>query len=280
MSNVPTNSDDSRREDYLVALLIDYFRAPSCADNFSHAAKIALNLITRDSIFKADLLKKRYYFFASQLKGNITPTSLRNFAQACYSAAEKTGAWLPKKETRPTVSLRTITNTAKEEVKNSLKRGHSEGAAINRAAYELVKIRQENFVKSRQDQRIKSHPLSEMLSGLGADGRIAREDVRNHFLRLKKSHRKGQDGVLYQLLMKAKSFSAPVLHRLMGDELFFICRPTGFLDQRGYIVVVEVPTSAHLHAMTYRKLDLLRALKKDDNFGFAKAIHLKLQAYT
>ncbi len=269
-------------EDYLVAALIDYYRKPLVQRNYIHAAKVAQNILARNGTYQAGLLEKRFLFFASKLKDNVNPTTLRDFAEKCHASATKAGT-CPSPDEKQNLSARALKKRVKEDLSLALKLGHSEGAAITRAAYELVKKKREEMARTRLSESIRRHPLRETLEGLMVKaGRLAKEDIRNQFLHLKRpsfSQNNGE-GVLYGLLAKAQAFSAARLHRLMGDELFFLCRPTGFLDQKGTTIVVEVPTSAHLHALTYRKLEILRALKTDNAFLLVNKIHFKVKSTT
>ncbi len=279
MSNNQQQDKQILPEDYLVASLLDYFRSPKSGPNFLHAAHLAQAVLARNSLYTAPLLEKRFKFLASALKNNVTINSLRDFAQKCQMAATKAGACKNVTESaQPT--LRMLKKHAKEELSSSLRMGHSEGASVNRAAYELFKKQRVEMAKTRMRDSIRTHPLRETLEGLMVkDARVAKEDIRQQLLRLKRPSTKNNagEGVLYGLLRKAQAFSAPRVHRLLGDELFFLCRPAGFMDQKGTTVVVEVPTSAHLHALTYRKLEILRALKADTAFLLANKVHLKIK---
>jgi hypothetical protein len=74
------------------------------------------------------------------------------------------------------------------------------------------------------------------------------------------------------VLKKAQAFSMMRLHYLMGDELFFLCRPLGFLDRFENTILIEVPTSSHLNALVYKKFEILKALKADAIFKNAQNI--------
>ncbi len=278
MKEQSDNNVTFHHEDYLVASLIDYFREPKAARNFLHAAKLAHSVLTRDSAPKAAALDKRFLFLASKLKDNIAPSTLRDFAKSCFAAA--------KRDSDPVLSSttptkRTLLKRAKEDLAQSLQSGYSEGAAINRAAYELIKKRKEEQAKQKLAKTIQIHPMRDTLLGLVTqNGRLANEDIRNQLLQLKRrrTDKNSGGGILFGLLERAQAFSVPRLHRLLGDELFFLCRPCGFLDQKGGTVVVEVPTNAHLHALTYRKLEILRALRSDSAFVNVSRLHFKVVA--
>lgn len=276
------NSDEQtkvKHVDYLVATLLDFFRHPKNEMKFLDAAKFAINQLNQPVRTKAFSLEKRFYFFASKLKNNITVESIKTFAHACYEAVERNPTMNLADDSPKAPSLRTLHKKAATQLNESLLAGHSEGASIYRAANQLLKAKKKIDQEARLKSLTQKHPLRETLEVLQAGHRtLAKEDIKQHFLRLKKNPHPSRpnQGMLFSLLEKAQAFSTSRLHKLLGDELFFLCRPLGFLDQNGLTIIVEVPTSAHLHALTYRKNDILKALKKDPTFRTAKDIRLKV----
>lgn len=265
--------------DYLVASLLDFFREPKNEHRWFHAAKIANNQVSRTARPQAPNLEKRFVFFASKLKNNITAPSLRNFASECLTIAEKMGAFGKEKPVNVAESPRHLQKKAQKDLSQMLASGHSETAALNRVANNLLKNKRQQETVQRLATMTKSHPLKETLQILQkGEHPLAKEDIRHQLLRLKrKANPLNQgDGILFGLLERAQAFSAPRIHQLLGDELFFLCRPLGFLDQTASTLVVEVPTSAHLHALTYRKLEILKALKKDVAFRTARNIRFRV----
>lgn len=85
---------------------------------------------------------------------------------------------------------------------------------------------------------------------------------------------------MLSVLKKAQVFGANTIHDLLGDELFFLCRPIGFFDAKEEIVLVEVASHAHMNAMAFRKLEILRALKKDSAFIKANQVRFKISSKT
>jgi hypothetical protein len=272
-------SSSNKAEGYLVTSLLDFYRNPRAASNFTHAAKLALNVFARNSISSAKRLEKRFIYYANALKEDLSVSSLRVFAQQCSMAANKSKEISPSNEAIAHPTMKTLKRRAKKDLAVSMQNGFSPGAAINRAAYQLLKKRRQQLAQQRFVESVRSHPLGDTLEGLMVqEKKLASEDIRNQFLLLRRGATKKNphEGVLFGLLTKAKAFSGINLHRLLGDDLFFLCRPTGFMDQLGTIVIVEVPTSAHLGLLTYRKWEILQALKKDQAFTNAKKIHYKV----
>lgn len=265
----------NRQIDYLVASLIDFFRDPRAEIKYLDAAKIALNQVARASITPVEILEKRFIFFAGRLRNNLNHLSIRYFAKECLESAYKTNLLQePKRTLDPQKALK---RRAYKEIQGAIALGYSDESALNRAAHQLIKDKKKREFMEKRAKMAEDHPLSLALSALNScDNRLAKEDIRNHFLNLKRKTSSPEEGKLFGLLKKAQAFSAAHMHSLLGDELFFLCKPLGFLDRLDQTLLVEVPTSAHLHALTYRKLEVLMALKKDDTFRFAKNIRFKV----
>lgn len=271
-----------KQEDFLVANLLDYFRKVEHEEKWSEAARMAKNFIKRSANIESERLDKRLNFLAAQLKNNLTPTSIRLFAQECLKSASKVGNLnhhapsfsLPKKSNH-------LQKKALKEIKSSIENGHSEQAALTRAAYGLFREQRTHEQQAKRALSIQQHPLKDTLELLNSAHKpLPREDIRLHLLHLK-NHANRQNpgqGMLFTILKKAQAFSALRIHQLIGDELFFLCRPLGFVDKNEQIVEVEVPTSAHLNALTYRKFELLKALKNDPTFKQAQSIRLKVRS--
>lgn len=259
--------------EYLMAHLLDYFRDPKMESKFTQAAKIALNQVSL-SLGNASPLERRFLYYAGKLKNNISPQSLRYFAEECLSSCTR----IADEETKqPSLSLKALRKKAHADVSLSLAAGHSQEAAIQRAANELIKKKNQSEQTDRVSKMANSHPLKDVLLACNIGQRhLAKEDIKQHFLRLTRNPTPEKNGVLFGLLQKAQAFSVPRLHRLLGDDLFFLCRPLGFMDSQQSIIIVEVPTNAHLHALTYRKLDILRGLRKDVAFRSVRTIRFKV----
>lgn len=263
-----------RHEDYLTANLLDFFRSIDNENKWIEAAKIALSQIERATGAPTVNLEKRFIFFSSRLKNNMSPVSIRAFAHQCVLIAhEKELLKVPEKHE---VSRKNIEKKLQKNLSSAINSGCSEASAINRAANSLFQEKLEQQRAQTRAKMIELHPLGATLSLLSSDQKIAKEDIRNHLLKLSKSSKNKSGTPLFNVLKKAQSFSVVNLHNLLGDELFFLCRPLGFLDQKDETVVVEVPSNAHMHALAYRKLEILRALKHDPCFVKLKTIRFKI----
>lgn len=258
--------------EYLIANLIDHYRCEKNQKFWYSAAKMAIAHIFRITNNHNDIPQKKIAFLASRLKNNITPKSIRYFAQECFLEIEKKD--LLRKESFPKSpaknSPKKLIKLAEQEVNNLLIDGRSNEEAIARAANSLLK--KDKRHKISPTTASKNHPLSEVINATSSNKIIPKEDIRSKLINLgnNKNH-------LLNLLSKAQAFSSVRLHRLLGDEMFFYCKPLGFQAANGETVIVEVPTTAHMHLLTYKKLDILRSLRRDSAFINTKNIKFKLQ---
>lgn len=277
-SNAASSSNiDCRHVESLVASLLDFFRDPKEELNYRTAAKIAWQKAVL--LGAPPSLQKRFLFFTQSLKNNISCISLRRYAQECYSAL---ASQLPLKSPNSSeMNDKALQKKARRELELCFASGHQEAASIERTAQELAKNHRLLEQKRKLLALAQSHPLRESFFSCQIGQKpLPKEDVKSHFLRLKKTGDHGYKTSLLSLLQKAQSFSTTNLHRLLGDELFFLCRPLGFLEKSNSIVVIEVPTNAHLHALAYKKLEILKSLKKDLAFCDVKTIRFQIKRAT
>ncbi|MCA9508410.1 MAG: hypothetical protein KC505_08320, partial [Myxococcales bacterium] len=226
-----------RHEDYLTANLLDFFRTIDNENKWMQAEKIALNHVQRVASRTLDCFEKKFSFLAHRLKNNITPTSLRAFAHECIVFAQQREV-LSRTPSSQKTQTKNIEKKIQKKLSLALDSGCSQGSAVNRVAHSLLleKVEQRRLIA--RSKLIEQHPLGTTLNLLAGNQKIAKEDIRNHLFNLaKKSNNKGGTQ-LFNILKKAQSFSVINLHSLLGDELFFLCRPLGFLDQKSEIVIV------------------------------------------
>ena len=268
-----------QRTEYLVASLLDYFRDPRSESSYYHAANIATGQLRRDVSKRMEKAQKRFLFLARMLKDNISPASIRNFASSCIDWTYDGHFEKKSKVKDGPMTQALVHRVAKKEMRSALSCGHSPESSVNRVANELIKRKRNREFQNSLMQVAARHPLKSTLFLTGVLGeRLAKEDIRNHLLSLKSVNRaqNNSGGKLFELLLRAQAFSPQRSHELLGDDLFFLCKPLGFLDQNSSVILIEVPTSAHLHALTYRKSEIIRALKKDKAFSRACNIRFRV----
>lgn len=247
------------KREYLVAHLLDFFRDPSQEKNFSHAASIAFNQLSQNNNFTDDFYEQLLYH-TNNLSNNLTAESLRHFANQCM--------FYHIKNTKYKKSPKNILNLAKDKLSFLLSCGHSPEASLQRTSQYL--LQNNNTLKQHKLAKlILNHPLKDVLIPYDiAQKNLPKEDIKQHFLKLKPS-------MLFMLLTKAQAFSVPRLHSLLGDDLFFLCKPLGF-SKDDSIVIIKTPTNAHLHALTYKKHHIIQSLKRDPAFSALKNIRLEI----
>lgn len=268
--------DLTKKINFLLARLLDHFRSGAEPNAWFEAALIAEKHL-QNATTKKKISQKKIIYFASTLKNNITAKSLRDFAAKCLESAYSDDLLhkKPKAEKRENVE-----KDLSRKIKLALEHGHHAASATQRAANALYAQYSKMSDQKKRDLSIERHPLREVFEAQNLPERtLCKEDVRSHLLKLGQWSRKNQPGtsMLYRILDKAKVFSQFRLHSLLGDELFFLCRPLGFFDKNDSIVLVEVPSNAHLHALSYRKLEIMRALKKDAHFAALRELRFKVK---
>lgn len=259
--------------DYLTASLIDFFRDPKNESKHVQAAKIAGRHVHLH-LGSPHNLDRRFLYLAGPLKNNLTPQSLRHFAQECFLAITSSLSKMPESIPDDS-SFASLKKRTSQNLSLAIASGLSESSAVNKTALYLVKQKRKADYTQRIKNLAQKHPLRDVFSACNiAEKSLPKEDIKQKFLHLeaKNDHK----SVLLGLLTKAQAFSAPRLHSLLGDDLFFLCRPVGFFDAQETTLLIEVPSNAHLHALAYRKLEIQRLLKKDLAFQKIRSIRFKV----
>lgn len=266
------------QQNFLTANLLDFFRIIDNENKWMQAVKIAVNQIERIHRRSSPIFENRVLSLAHRLKNNVSHLSIRQFANDAILSAAKIGLLKEEKNYAPGMGVKNLEKRATKEIANAITTGYSESSATQRAANTLYQQKTESERMEHQRRAINKHPLKDVLSVLVQQSTpLPKEDIRSHFLRLNKKPRSSSSpNKLFSLLEKAQAFSALRIHQLLDDELFFLCRPIGFLDMKEEIILIEVPSNAHLHMLTYRKLEILRCLKKDPTFFNAKSLRFKI----
>jgi len=259
-------------ENYLVANLIEAFRILNPEKYWHRAPKIAKDQLSRFSSDKKDLLN-HFENLAIPLRERIDHLSLRDFAHQSIMLTKRFGFFDTKKLAPDDKNH--LTN-AKANIQRALFEGYCEKTAILRAANELLQKDREQKREIFRQNELKSHPLREVLF-LSENIKIAKEDVRYHLLNLKRTSGKNQS-VLFEILIKTRIFSPHHIHHLLGDELFFLARPKGFLDRSEETIVIEVVSPAHQTIVSFRKMEIINRLKADKAFVKIKNIWFNIKA--
>jgi hypothetical protein len=272
-----SNNDNFHKEQihYLKTKLIEHFRKNNSQNIVTDSFKIALNHLVLLSGKDTLSIEKTLLFYAHKLKNSNFLPAIQNFASETIALAQKYHFF----ESRISSKNKNLKKVVSSTIKTLLSEGYSENSASNKAAFMMYKKQQQQNNKIREQIILKNHPLKENLSCLLSQKKYPKEDIKQKLLNITSkpdTAKKGQ-GVLYGLLTKARAFSDSNIHILLGDELFFLCRPLGFLDKNDSLLLIEVNNSSSLYALTYRKLEIINLLKKDTTFSKVKNIRFELK---
>lgn len=116
-------TDKEKQVEYLVANLLDFFRNPSAEQKYAHAAKIATGQVAL-RLGATHNFERRFLFFSGKLKNNLTPHSLRRFAEECLETAVSLKA-TKEYQSKDCLSLRTLRKRAQQDLSFSLAAGFS-----------------------------------------------------------------------------------------------------------------------------------------------------------
>lgn len=262
-------------ENNFVSLLLDYFRKNKY--RYDHSSQnLVMQYLFRSYGQKISFLEKKISSLGYSQLETINPKNIRNFAQNCLKLIREYDQSNNKNNKEENINMKKI---AESNIKKAIQNGLTQNEAIKLAANKLIDIKNKEEKIIKQNKILSFHPLKESLQSLCINPKkIAKEDIRNHLLNLKKDSKnsinKGE-GVLYGLLIKARSFSIYHLHGLLGDELFYLCKPLGFLDKNETILEVLVASSSHQTIAHFQKADIINCLKKDESFKNVRDIKFK-----
>ena len=272
-----SNNDNFHKEQthYLKTKLIEHFRKNNSQNIVTDSFNIAINHLFLLSGKDTSIIEKTLLFYAHKLKNSNFLPAIQNFASETITLAQKYHFF----ESRMPTKNKNLKNVVSNTIKTLLKEGYSEHSASNKAAFMMYKKQQQQNNKIREQILLKTHPLKDNLTCLLSEKKYPKEDIKQKLLNLTSkpdAAKKGQ-GMLYGLLTKAQAFCDSNIHTLLGDELFFLCRPLGFVDKNDSLLLVEVNNSSSLYALTYRKLEIINLLKKDTAFSKVKNIRFELK---
>jgi len=164
------------------------------------------------------------------------------------------------------VNLGSVESSMEDALAFELRRGLSQDEAMARAVTRVIKER-----KKGRGTRVVTLDHQDPLRGLLhlASGRnqLPKNDVRVAMAAQKNTP-------LGQALRDSARFREDVLRDALGEELWGLCRPTGFADVMRRKLLVCVLSSAILQEVTMRKNEVLSRIKRTE--GFESVRQLKL----
>lgn len=264
---------------HLKTNLIEYFRTKKNHSNWEMAHKIALNQIKRITTKDTEVIQQAFEYYAQKLKNNLTLASICSFANNCIKYSYTQGIFENEQSEFAISEQKSFKKIAFKSIESMIKKGVNPMYALNKTAKILYKKKIEDNTKKHKATILKAHPLSENIhmAKLITD-KIPKEDVRNKLLSLGYTSRSKEGEILFNVLKKASAFCPHNLHKLLGDELFYLCKPVGFNDKNGNIVILEVNDNSALYALTYKKMDIINRLKNDINFKNLNNVRFKIKS--
>lgn len=253
------------------------------AFSWSDAADMALVQVARPGRPGAQLtpqmretLRQHFMLLTHDLS---TPAESKPLMHFCQRAAEAALARVPRPR-HPGARLRDPSLSMQEMVKAALFAEWSQAVddddLVRRALTRALRERRKSRRHLRRLQLESQDPLRSLL-GLpeGSAVFLPWRDLRLHLASAR--NRAGQDQALPGLLRQAARFSERTLRPALGEELWAICLPVGFVDPRMTRVSVQVRSSALAHEVSMRRVELLARLRQVPGFEQVRDIRFLVE---
>ena len=82
---------------------------------------------------------------------------------------------------------------------------------------------------------------------------------------------------LKQLLNKADAFAPEPLRQTLGQQLWELCQPVGFVDSQGHIIMLCVASSCAAMEVSMRKPEILKRLQQLQAFAHIRDLRICVQ---
>jgi len=200
-----------------------------------------------------------------------TPRALHTFA---HDAAQL--AWTAERPARsPGATLRDIAHSpdtsqiARAAVYAELLHARDDDDLVRRAVRRAV-LERRRALPGVPVPLASGDPLRNLLD-LPAAGRLRlpRPDVRGTIARIA-----ANDPAFGDTLRKAARFARHVLEPALGEELWLLCRPVGFVDRAETRVLVAAESSLGAQEMQLRARELVYRLRQVDGFAAVDAVRV------
>ena len=219
-------------------------------------------------------LRRSFVVLASRLSPP-TPRALHDFAREAARLAWQT-------ETRPrspAAGLRDIAHggdiaaTATAAVYAELLNARDSEDLVRRAVHRALQARRQ-ALPGVAVPLPSGDPLRGLLD-LPAEGRVRlpRRDVRGTIARVAVDN-----AVVGETLRKAARFARHVLQPALGDELWLLCRPLGFVDKAETRVLVATEHSLGAQETQLRARELVHRLRQVDGFAAVDGVRVVVDA--
>lgn len=234
--------------------------------DLSRAAVV--QLLRRENVKRLNTRRKDLEHEAARLSEAVhDPTDSRQLRQFCEYLYESAEVILASQEHANRFDNSANTKAWLEDaLAFEKRRGLSDDEAMKRAVTRVIKERKKG--DGKRSVRLESNdPLRALLHLETGAQRLPRTDVRVAIV--------GQRHTpLGQALRDAARFREEVLREALGEELWGLCRPTGFASSRRTKLLVAVLSSAILQEVSMRKSELLSRIKRTEGFENVRSLKL------
>jgi hypothetical protein len=212
------------------------------------------------------------------LAGALAPPTPRALHEFARDAARL--AWQAEKPARsPTATLRDHAHAgdaaaaARAAVYAELLNARDSDDLVRRAVHRAIQERRQSL-PGIAVPLVSGDPLRALLD-LPAQGRVRlpRRDVRGTIARVAVDN-----AVVGDTLRKAARFARHVLQPALGDELWLLCRPIGFVDKAESRVLVAAESALGAQETQLRSRELVHRLQKLDGFAAVVAVRVVVDA--
>ena len=100
-----------------------------------------------------------------------------------------------------------------------------------------------------------------------------KESVATHLKKLAKN----QTSVFSNSLKESAPFFSENMKKILGEEIYTLCKPVGYLDRNHKILLVKAKSSAIIHLLNFQKSDILNKIKRVPQFKQVNDIRFSLQ---
>lgn len=208
-----------------------------------------------------------------------TPTDSKTLGLFCQRAAEAAFMHVPRAR-HPGARLRDPELSVQELIKAAMfaewNQAIDDDDLVRRALTRALRERGRN---RRHLAKLQLEPQDPLRRLLGLPDKSAvylpPRDLRLHLASGR--NRAGEDQHLPGLLRQAARFSERYLRPALGEELWAICLPVGFVDNRMTRVSVQVRSSALAHEVSMRKTELISRLRQVPGFEQIKDIRFLIE---
>jgi hypothetical protein len=214
---------------------------------------------------------RRSFLVLAKTLSPPTPRALHEFARDAARLAwqAELPARSPTAALRDSAHARDAATAARAAVYAELLHARDSDDLVRRAVHRAVQAGKQSL-PGVAVPLASGDPLRELLD-LPTHGRIRlpRRDVRGTIARVAVDN-----AVVGTTLRKAARFARHVLEPALGEELWLLCRPVGFVDKQETRVLIATESALGAQETQLRARELVHRLKKVDGFADVDAVRV------